>query len=145
MNFFGIGGLEFVLIFGIALFVVGPKRLAEGVRSGRKYYTELKRHRDELTSLVNEAIDAEEIKKDLKKDIGDPAAVRKELEGVKQDLTLDQIDIGLTPTRSVPRTSARARPVDRGDGKIGGKEIPAIDLGSAAPAAEPTGDGGGRP
>ena len=42
MNFFGIGGLELIVVFIIGLLVVGPVRLVEGVRTARKYMTETK-------------------------------------------------------------------------------------------------------
>ncbi|MDA0231972.1 MAG: hypothetical protein O3B04_05915 [Chloroflexi bacterium] len=152
MNFLGIGGLEFLLIFGVAMFFLGPKRLAEGVRTGRKYYTELKRYRQELTILVSEAIDAEELKTELeqmKKDVWDEG-VTKEIAGLEQDLTLDQGD--LDPMRPVPadraatRTSSRAGTMNRGDGTIAGSSIPSIGLtsGGSSPAPEPE-TGGSRP
>jgi Sec-independent protein translocase protein TatA len=133
MSFFGIGGLEFLVIFGIALFVVGPRRLAEGVRTGRKYYTELKRQREELTSLVSEALEVEELKKDLKQGVGD-VDVRREVEAVKKDLTLDQgdLDIGSAVRPVAHSTLSRSRPVQRGDGRIDGQEVPTIDLGADA-------------
>jgi Sec-independent protein translocase protein TatA len=142
MSFFGIGGLEFLVIFGIALFVVGPRRLAEGVRTGRKYYTELKRQREELTSLVSEALEVEELKKDLKQGVGD-VDVRREVEAVKKDLTLDQgdLDIGSAVRPVAHSTSSRSRPVQRGDGRIDGQEVPTIDLG--ADARPPGGAAGG--
>ena len=130
MNFLGVGGLEFLVIFAVAMFFLGPKRLAEGVRTGRKYYTELKRYRQELTSLVTEAIDAEELKKDLeemKRDAWDED-LTKEIAGIEQDLTLDQGDLDIM--RSVPadRTSSKAKAIDRGDGTVNGKPVPSIGL-----------------
>lgn len=135
MGFLGIGGLEFVLIFAIALFVVGPKRLAEGVREGRKYYTELKRYRDELTGLVNEAIDADELKKEFeatKKEILDDETL-EEIKAIEGDLKLDQMDgLDVMTGQSVSRSYTRARPLQRGDGKISGEEIPKMELDSGA-------------
>lgn len=143
MSFLGIGPLEFLLIFAVAMFFVGPKRLAEGVRNGRKYYTELKRHRDELTSLVTEAIDAEELKKDYeqtRKDVWDEEAT-EELRGIEKDLTLDQGDLEIM--RPVPntRTASRPKPVDRGDGRVNGQDVPSIGLrpGGSSTASEPEG------
>ena len=150
MGFLGIGPLEFMVIFGVAMFFVGPKRLAEGVRVGRRYYTDLKRYRDELTSLVSEAIDAEDLKKDLeqmKKDAWDDG-VTEQLASIDKDLTLDQGDLDIM--RSVPaersnRTSSRAKPVDRGDGTIDGQSVPSIGLepGSASTARRPEPESGG--
>ena len=141
-GFLGIGGLEFVLIFAIALFIVGPKRLAEGVREGRKYYTELKRYRDELTGLVNEAIDADELKKEFeatKKEVLDEKAIG-EVKAVGDELRFDQMDgLDIMTGQSVPRSYSRAKPLQRGDGKVAGESVPEIDLessGQSRPATE---------
>ena len=148
MNFLGIGGLEFLLIFAVGMFFLGPKRMAEGVRTGRKYYRELRRHRMELTSMVSEALDAEELKKDLeqtKKDMWDESA-SKSLKGIEKDLALDQDDLTIPEldiTRSVPaeRNSSRPKATQRGEGKIAGEEIPRLDL-SAGPPTSATGTEG---
>ena len=58
MTLFGIGGFEFLLIAAIALFVLGPKRLLEGIREGRRIYSEFKRQRDALQSMIAEAIES---------------------------------------------------------------------------------------
>ena len=50
MTIFGIGGFEVLLIGAIALFVLGPKRLLDGIRQGRRIYTDLKRQRAALQS-----------------------------------------------------------------------------------------------
>ena len=47
MNFLGIGGLELVVVFLVALLVVGPVRLVQGAKTARKYMTELRRQREE--------------------------------------------------------------------------------------------------
>ena len=141
MSFFGIGGLEFLVIFGVALFFLGPKRLAHGVRTGRKYYTELKRYRDELTSLVSEAIDADELKKDLERTTRDAwdDTITHEIVSISNDMTLDQGDGDAPGPVPVARTTSKARPVNRGDGTIGGAEIPSMGLepgaGKPAPGA----------
>ena len=140
MSFFGIGPLEFLLIFGVAMFIVGPKRLAEGVRSGRKYYTELKRYREELTGLVTEAIDAEDMKRqyeETKRDVWDEEAT-KEIKGIQTDLTLDQGELDFTG--SVPKSNSTSKPrrINRGDGKVAGEDIPSmgIESGGSSPAPE---------
>ncbi len=135
MGFLGIGGLEFLLIFGVAMFFLGPKRMAQGVKTARKYYTELRRYRQELTSLVNEAIDADELKKDLertKREVWDEGA-KPQIEGVRAELAIDQRDVTIPEldiTRPVPedRLSSRPKPVDRGDGKVEGEWVPSITL-----------------
>ena len=85
MTIFGIGGFEVLLIGAIALFVLGPKRLLDGIRQGRRVYTDLKRQRDALQSLVTEAIDLEEIKKQVSVDeIKDSAASLENALGIDQ-------------------------------------------------------------
>ena len=87
MTIFGIGGFEALLIGAIALFVLGPKRLLDGIRQGRRIYTDLKRQRDALQSLVTEAIDLEEIKNQVGvDDIKDSAA------SLENTLALDQLN-----------------------------------------------------
>ena len=100
MTIFGIGGFEVLLIGAIALFVLGPKRLLDGIRQGRRVYTDLKRQRDALQSLVTEAIDLEEIKKQVSVDeIKDSAA------SLENELALDQLneDVQKPLGGSVPR------------------------------------------
>jgi Sec-independent protein translocase protein TatA len=85
MSFFGMGGFEVMLIGAIALFVLGPKRLLEGIRDGRRMYADLKRQRDTLQSLITEAIDLEDLKQQI-----DPDGLRETVESLKDDLKLDQ-------------------------------------------------------
>ncbi len=100
MTIFCIGGFEVLLIGAIALFVLGPKRLLDGIRQGRRVYTDLKRQRDALQSLVTEAIDLEEIKKQVSVDkIKDSAA------SLENELALDQLneDVQKSLSSSVSR------------------------------------------
>ena len=57
MNFFGIGGLEILLITIIGVTVVGPTRLIHGIRSFRNLMTELRRQKNDLTNVLLEAVD----------------------------------------------------------------------------------------
>ena len=113
MNFLGIGGLEFALIFFVAMFFLGPRRLAEGVRSGRKYYRELRKYRAELTGMVKEAIDADELKKEFeetKRDVWDESATRG-IKDLDKDLAIDTgaLDIPeLDITRPIPSEASAA-------------------------------------
>ena len=86
MTFFGLGGFEILVIAGIALFVLGPKRLIDGIRDGRKIYSDLKRQRDVLQSLITEAIDLEELKKEL-----DVDGLKESAKSLESELALDQI------------------------------------------------------
>lgn len=81
MNFLGIGGLELVVVMLVALFVVGPVRLVEGARTARKYMTEIRRQREELTQMIEEAADLEGLKETL-----DQEGVIREVESVTSDL-----------------------------------------------------------
>ena len=57
MNFFGIGGLEILLITIIGVTVVGPTRFIHGIRSFRNLMTELRRQKNDLTTVLLEAVD----------------------------------------------------------------------------------------
>ena len=100
MTIFGIGGFEVLLIGAIALFVLGPKRLLEGIRQGRRVYTDLKRQRDALQSLITEAIDLEDIKKQVNVD-----EVKDSVASLKNELAIDQLDEAgrISGSSSVPR------------------------------------------
>jgi len=136
MNFFGIGGLEFLLLGAVALFVLGPKRLLEGIREGRRLYSNLRRQRAELQSMITEAIDLEEIKKQI-----DSEGLAKEAAALREDLALDQIaedvknaaDIN---SGSVSRSRQLNRPPVKGNDDVRAA-IPDLKLsGSAASEAE---------
>ena len=110
MSFFGMGGLEIMLIGAIALFVLGPKRLLEGIRDGRKMYADLKRQRDTLQSLITEAIDLEDLKDQI-----DVDGIRENVESLKDDLKLDQAAEELRKAnevvdKSIPRDWNYSRP-----------------------------------
>ncbi|MDP7088209.1 MAG: hypothetical protein QGG20_00515 [Dehalococcoidia bacterium] len=100
MTIFGIGGFEVLLIGAIALFVLGPKRLLGGIREGRRVYTDLKRQRDALQSLITEAIDLEDIKKQVNVD-----EVKDSVASLKNKLAIDQLDEDglMSGSSSVPR------------------------------------------
>ena len=136
MNFFGIGGLEFLLLGAIALFVLGPKRLLEGIREGRRLYSNLRRQRAELQSMITEAIDLEEIKKQV-----DSEGLAKEAAALQEDLALDQVaedvknaaDIN---SGSVSRSRQLNRPPVKGNDDVRAA-IPDLKLsGSAASETE---------
>jgi Sec-independent protein translocase protein TatA len=110
MSFFGMGGFEVMLIGAIALFVLGPKRLLEGIRDGRRMYADLKRQRDTLQSLITEAIDLEDLKEQI-----DPHGLRETVESLKDDLKLDQTAEDLRKAsevvdKSIPRDWNFSRP-----------------------------------
>ena len=60
MNFFGIGGLEIIVIAGLAFFLLGPKKMIETSRSAGKLLRELRTERDKFTRMVMQEFDDDE-------------------------------------------------------------------------------------
>ena len=113
MNLFGIGGLELIVVFIIALLVVGPARLVEGARTARKYLTELRRQREELTQMVEEAVDVEGIRESLDQDgilddVRDLTTELNDIRGDVQNIAGDATDFK-SLARSVVRPSGYSR------------------------------------
>ena len=52
MNFFGICGFELIVIFGLAFFLLGPKKMIETSREAGKIIRDLKTERDKFTNMV---------------------------------------------------------------------------------------------
>jgi Sec-independent protein translocase protein TatA len=131
MSFFGLGGFEVLLIGAIALFVLGPKRLLEGIREGRKIYTDLKRQRDALQTLITEAIDLEDLKKQVDLD-----GLTDSVKSLESDLAFDQVaddvrkSVGIDSS-SIPRDGQYSRPPIEVDSEIR-DAIPDLDLSSAS-------------
>ena len=138
MTFFGIGGFEVLLIAAIALFVLGPKRLLEGIREGRRLYSELKRQRDALQSLITEAIDLEELKKQVDVE-GLAEDIKKDVAVLQDELALDQVadelksaaDAADFHAGSVSRSRQLSRPPVETDPEIRGA-IPDLNLSAGA-------------
>ena len=86
MNFFGVGGFEFLLILFVALFFLGPKNLIFGIRKMRLFYTQLKKQRDELISIVTEAVEIEELKK-----LDSLDDIKNDIKNIESSAKLDQI------------------------------------------------------
>ena len=130
MSFFGLGGFEVLVIGAIALFVLGPKRLLEGIREGRKIYTDLKRQRVALQALITEAIDLENLKKQVDLDgLGDSVKT------LESDLALDQVTDDVRKSvgfgnNSIPRDGQYSRPPIEVDSEIR-ETIPDLDLSGA--------------
>ena len=109
MNFLGIGGLEFLLLAAVALFVLGPKRMLEGIREGRRIYSNLRRQRAELQSMITEAIDLEEIKKQV-----DSEGLLSDAKALQEDLSLDQVAEDVKNATDINGTSvSRSRQLNR--------------------------------
>ncbi len=52
MNILGIGGFELLVIAAVAFFVLGPRKMASTGKAMGKMIRELRRQRDELTTLI---------------------------------------------------------------------------------------------
>jgi Sec-independent protein translocase protein TatA len=131
MSFFGLGGFEILLIAAIALFVLGPKRLLNGIRDGRKVYSDLKRQRDALQTLIVEAIDLEEIKKQV-----DAEGLKESVKSLEQELALDQVaddvkEVVEVVDSSVPRSWRLTGPPVDVDSEVRDR-IPELDLSGAS-------------
>jgi Sec-independent protein translocase protein TatA len=140
MTFFGLGGFEVLLIFAIALFVLGPKRLLDGIRDGRRVYSDLKRQRDALQSLITEAIDMEDLKKQV-----DAEGIKDTVQSLEDDLKLDQATEELRRAnavvdKSIPRDWQFTRPPVEVDSEVR-DSIPEINItgGNDEGAAKKTG------
>jgi Sec-independent protein translocase protein TatA len=143
MSFFGLGGFEILLIAAIALFVLGPKRLLEGIRDGRKMYSDLKRQRDTLQSLITEAIDLEDLKKRV-----DVEGLTESVKSLEEDLALDQIaDDVRESTKDIDGLIARdwkaTRPPVEIDSEVR-DAIPDLDLSSGDPVEDDSDDASSR-
>jgi len=90
MNIFGVDGFELIMIFIIALFIVGPANLLVLIRKTRIIYSEFKKQRDELISVVEQTIEIDDDIKELKNlkeslnSISDKTT--KSIKNIKKDL-----------------------------------------------------------
>ncbi len=124
MNIFGIGTSELLLILVIAIVVVGPERVVEFSRQLGRWLAKFRAMSDSVTKEFKEAIDIDEIK--------------KELEGAASALTEDE-----TPTEG--KDGAAAQPAADSEAAPPAPEaepaaLPAPEAVSAAaeePPAEP--------
>ena len=133
MNFLGIGGLEFLLLAAVALFVLGPKRMLEGIREARKVYSNLRRQRAELQSMITEAIDLEDIKQQI-----DSEGLLADAKGLKEELALDQVAEDVKNAADINESSVpRSRQLNRSAVKSDDATRAAIpDLGLPDPPGE---------
>jgi len=98
MNFFGIGGLELVIIALVAFLVLGPRKMAEAGKTVARVMSELKKQRDELTQVL--LIEPEG---DSKK-----RAALSDATSVPQDQPVEHASSGAAPARP----SAERKPPD---------------------------------
>jgi Tat protein translocase TatB subunit len=140
MSFFGLGGFEILLIGAIALFVLGPKRLLEAIREGRKVYRDLRRQRDTLQKMISEAIDVEELKKQI-----DVDGLKESAKTLENDLGLDdvaeEVRKAANTTGSVSRNPQSADPTAQVDPNIpSGANSDSSPKQNQAPDQEPQGE-----
>jgi len=144
MSFFGLGGLEVVLIGAVALFVLGPKRMLDGIRDGRRIYSDLKRQRDTLQTLITEAIDLEDLKEQI-----DPDGIKDTVKSLEDDLKFDQVSDDIRRAnavvdKSIPRDWKFSRPPIQVDSEVR-DSIPDLNIsgsGKADSASGESNDGG---
>ena len=80
----GIGGFELLLIVAIGVFVLGPKRVAEMLRDIRSVYSELRRQRQKITTMVEDELEIEELRKETNFD-----DISQEAREIRASLALD--------------------------------------------------------
>ena len=110
MNFFGIGGIELIVIALVAFLVLGPRRMAEAGKTIARFMAELRKQRDELTSALLDEPPAVGRKGPALKDPGDFPGYRPPDHGAGRPEALPdragtgvtRPDTGATP----PRTGA---------------------------------------
>ena len=79
MNLFGIGGFELIIIFLIGLFVVGHDKLLILIIKTKLIYTDFKKKRDELISVVEETMDIED------DDVKELKNIKESLDSISED------------------------------------------------------------
>jgi Tat protein translocase TatB subunit len=87
MNFFNIGTAELLLIFAIALIVVGPRRLPQIARDFGKILNDLRKMSQEFTKDLTLELDASSDEESETDDIADQNASEKAVQEATTDLT----------------------------------------------------------
>jgi sec-independent protein translocase protein TatB len=141
---FGVGAAEAVLVFVIALVLVGPQRFPDLARQGGRWYRIARRYTAEITKDVRSAID--EIEEEVRTETEDLKIVRElgeDMETQFKETSADLDAIGaetrdaaeVAPaTNSTPATtSADATPAD-GSSPYRHSAAPAISSAAETPA-----------
>jgi Tat protein translocase TatB subunit len=87
MNFFNIGTAELLLIFAIALIVVGPRRLPQIARDFGKILNDLRKMSQEFTKDLTLELDASSDEESETDDVADQNASEKAVQEATTDLT----------------------------------------------------------
>ena len=124
---FSMGPLEILLIFALALILLGPKRLPEAARQLGRMLGEVRRTTDDLRRTLDQEVRDEEREKRLaeyrERQQAAQAARRATLAGTGEEPTVAVSTSGEEPTVAVPlavlateeSTPAVPRPVAGGD------------------------------
>jgi sec-independent protein translocase protein TatB len=139
MNFFNIGTAELLLIFIIALIVVGPRRLPEIGRSIGKIMTDLRKMSQEFTTQMTQELEAlpkelEALPKELEALSKELDVLPKELEALPKELDVlpkelealpKELDVLPKELEALPRENeAKEIAAQNGSEKEEGKEEP---------------------
>ena len=106
---FGVGAAEAVLVFVIALVLVGPQRFPDLARQAGRWYRVGRRYTSEITKDVRSAM--EEIEHEVKAETGDLTVVREigeELETQFKETSSELDAIGVETQQVVEGASAAA-------------------------------------
>jgi sec-independent protein translocase protein TatB len=89
MNLFGIGPLEFLLIFIIAIIVLGPKGMVEGARKAGKFIRKIIR-----SPIWRDVVDTSKEIRDFPRKIAREAGIEKDIEDLRRSTqgTLREIE-----------------------------------------------------
>ncbi len=141
MQFFGVGSSEAILVFVIALIVVGPSRFPEIARSGGRWFRIARRFTAEVTKDLRVAVD--EIDAEIKSETGDLRSIRDISKDIESDLnaTARELDAPATDREPTPLSAAGTPASPTPDPE---SMDPFVAL-EAKRAAEPAGDEDSEP
>lgn len=141
---FGVGAAEAVLVFVIALILVGPQRFPDIARQGGRWYRIARGYTAEITKDVRAAID--ELEEEVKagaEDLNEVRELGQEMESDLQQAGADLDQIGAdterdlteqpaTNSNAAPATSSDAAATTDADTPAAGEDVPARPGGAEA-------------
>ncbi|MQC16694.1 MAG: twin-arginine translocase TatA/TatE family subunit [Chloroflexi bacterium] len=98
MSFLGVGAGEALLVFVIALIVIGPNRFPEAMRSAGRWYRIARSYSSEVMKDVRAAVD------DIEREVN---AEAEDLKSVRELTDLSDVTEGLKDTERVAQEAAR--------------------------------------
>jgi len=116
---FGIGMQELILVFVIALVVVGPKKLPELARALGKGYAEFRRAFDDMKHSVEVDLDAEDFRRSL---MDTPPRQPTKPESLLEEPPDEESDPELH--EAAPPPYGNTAPPDDEEGSTDGLEVP---------------------